>query len=347
VSGGARSPDTSQDTSSRIARQLASELGQDSLGPSSLGPVDHSARGQLLAERIVAPLVGVGPFRDLTDASLPMGQIVAFGYDTAGMIHDCLDRPVLHRRDVSELGAIFNLGIVLVDRACDGGAAGPLAEALLPSELPRWFSGSPTAVTIGTRPQVKAVHLALVVVAAFFARLRQVGIVDAAALRPLVRLMQSTYEAELRSAGVVPGEDRAHLAALTSRGPFDILLALACACESVKTPPVRAARLVERMAATFGVIDDVVDFARDLRNRDLNAIAATYGERIDDDVVLALVADLAASVRATVKLLMEAGSPAAALRARALFLGYVWSWLGPPSEQRRRSVSGRRLAQSS
>jgi hypothetical protein len=305
----------------RPLRQYVRDALRETLAPAGLVPDETTRslaaacrdRGDLLARRLLTGLL---------DASTgEFGRTCAFGYDVGGMLHAAGGAGFGKRREICELTALFNVGIVVFDRACD--THPDLISTVVGEAAVRKLS----ADRLGEAPdEVRSLSR---IVEAFFVRARRLLAGDEASLDKLGALLAETYRAQLASldAGTLDSADAAAVALGKSQAPFFVML------ELVRSDPVFAGRPLPRaeglardLGATFALVDDLVDIERDLERAQLNAIAAAGPVNrgaIDD-----AIARLAAVVAGVVETLELCGPAAGARRFRELLLAYVWSWLG-------------------
>jgi hypothetical protein len=275
--------------------------------------------------------------------------ILAFGGEIGAGLHELLFTDKTRREAVSRTCALFNLGISLFDRVCDGpreGFAG-LQAVFDEQVLHRLASGDGTdnslrrAASVAPDPSIRTL---LILILGFFTEMQQLD-GSPAARRRINEALIEAYRAEMatmtKSADGIGLAERTNAARRKSTLPFIVMLAVARQCGDQTTGDVAQAEgLVECLGAVFSLTDDLVDLARDYRSGDANTILLGAGARrpsasrlgqyhkalCERQIPLAvdgIVTNLAAAAEIT-----ELSAAAGDVRHfRDVLVGYTQSWL--------------------
>jgi hypothetical protein len=305
----------------------------------------QTARGLHIARRLLVPLLGKRNYLRLKSnaATGPsfgrrLGRIIAFGYDIGSIVHDSLGCGFGRRTEVAEISALFNLGIVLIDRLFDASAAVAVSTVITPDLLRQMPIALPGGTQLDAelrRTNGSGRAIVLTVVQAFFRRVRAMLPPDAPAPHHLGDLLVSAYEAELRTARPWPSRATARaIAERKAKAPFEIVFEVARLSEpAAPTSSIdRALAITKELATTFALVDDLADLERDQRAGDMNAIIIDGNGEIDWKYVTEAVERLGRSVTAAVVALESNCGSIAAARSTELVLTYLWSWIRPTSQ---------------
>jgi outer membrane protein assembly factor BamB/orotate phosphoribosyltransferase len=311
---------------------------------------NQRAIGYELATRLIVPLWGAADYEYQTASNsnaagdsprLKPPLPLAFGHTLGGIAYDCLYRERCGRAPVSDLAALFNLGICLFDRLCDHH---PDQTARLPAFfndeiLSGLCTGSGRAEDLlrdADRVEHPELRVLLKTIAGFFRSFHRAAdeSAGAEATSALRLLLLRAYRAEMITTRDRPyrrGSEFRSAVYAKSVLPFEVIATIAGFCgRSLASVADREAALavLRAMGRAVSIADDVADMVADFRSGDANEVLAIFDGPAGEEVTVGrVVASLQANVLA-VKRLTASIEDGAANRHFDAFLGYLQEWLG-------------------
>jgi hypothetical protein len=317
---------------------LGRELERELVVP-ALRPTDHAYLTRLLP----------GQWFGRPRIRIPL--IAAFGYECGLALHSYVCASEDGRESVARTSAVFNLGIALFDRVCDGAGFAALGgifnEVMLGRLLCDTGAGTDLNGAAATSEN-RELRALVAVVIAFFARVRLLA-GGADGTKRLKKLLIEAYRAELETVSFRHSEieagDLQTAACKKSVLPFEIMLATArlCVDDADGVYVANAERLVQEMGAVFSLVDDLSDLSKDYRSGDANTILigagmlpgsrdTTQGPAELEKLLAGGVQEAARSiVRSLITAMELAECRSGALdqrRFRDVLVGYALNWLG-------------------
>jgi hypothetical protein len=210
-------------------------------------------------------------------------RVLGFGSLQAQALSQALDAPAEHTASIAELGALFNLGIVLFDWLLDHAPehAGPLRAAVTPGRLSRLLDGQTVAPDPNCPPAIDC----LLAIIADFCRRSGALETELATGRALRSVVQTMYAAEIESVSDPRPEKRTAGVGTQMRAKSVLpIWTIALVCLHPRRPPLTLSSLrrLEPRVAPLGemlwLIDDMVDLVDDWETQAWNQLWQRWQE---------------------------------------------------------------------
>jgi hypothetical protein len=275
----------------KVRREVIDELESAGLWPNKAKvrriTNDQRAHGQAFVDHELSRWLTVEDFAWINSESifglsnyrlrdrLPM--LIGFGYELGAGLHAWLGCQARTRNIATELGAAFNLGIVLFDLVCDElpDGAGFLATVFDAARLRELFTDRDAGRQLLASPVLARspeLRILFKIVVRFFDTLRAHA--PSSSSPELSKAMELAFHAQLST--LRPGACSLAEIEQKSALPFVIIARAVRACCAPEGPTDvwgRADELVGTMGRVFWLIDDLADLCVDLSTGAVNGVA--------------------------------------------------------------------------